>query len=42
MTGEQNGEGPNKLLDSMVRDADEYYALIYLQQLNQTRVYAAV
>ena len=42
MTSEENGEAADKLLDDMVRDADEYYDRLNLQQLNQTRVYAAV
>jgi hypothetical protein len=42
MTSEQNGEAADKLLDDMVRDADEYYARLNVQQLNQARIYAAV
>jgi len=42
MTSEQNGEAADKLLNDMVRDADEYYARLNLQQANQTRIYSAV
>ena len=42
MTSEQNGEAADKLLNDMVRDADEYYARLNLQQVNQTRIYSAV
>jgi ABC-type multidrug transport system fused ATPase/permease subunit len=42
MTSEQNGEAADKLLNDMVRDADEYYTRLNVQQVNQTRVYAAV
>ena len=42
MTTEQNGEATGKLLSDMVRDADEYYSRLNVQQANQTRVYAAV
>ena len=42
MTSEENGEAADKLLDDMVRDADEYYARLSMQQVNQTRIYAAV
>jgi len=42
MTSEQNGEAADKLLNDMMRDADEYYARLNVQQVNQTRVYAAV
>ena len=42
MTSEQNGEAADRLLSDMVRDADEYYARLNVQQFNQTRIYAAV
>lgn len=42
MTSEQNGEAAGKLLNDMVRDADEYYTRLNVQQLNQARIYAAV
>jgi len=42
MTSEENGEAAGKLLNDMVRDADEYYTRLNLQQVNQTRVYSAV
>jgi high-affinity Fe2+/Pb2+ permease len=42
MTSEQNGEAADKLLNDMVRDADEYYSRLNIQQVNQTRIYAAV
>ena len=42
MTSEQNGEAADKMLNDMVRDADEYYARLKGQHRNWTRVYAAV
>jgi len=42
MTSEENGQGADKLLNDMVRDADEYYARLNVQQANQTRIYSAV
>jgi hypothetical protein len=42
MTSEQNGEATGKMLGDMVRDADEYYARLRSQHVNQTRAGAAV
>ena len=42
MTSEQNGEAADKLLSDMVRDADEYYGRLKIQQGNQRRINAAV
>ena len=42
MTSEENGEAADKLLNEMVRDVDEYYTRLNVQQVNQTRIYAAV
>jgi uncharacterized membrane protein len=42
MTNEQNGEAANKMLGDMVQDADEYYAKLKIQRVNQVRVRAAV
>jgi hypothetical protein len=42
MTSEQNGEAAKKMLGEMVRDADEYYARLKAQHVNQTRVHVAV
>jgi len=42
MTSEQNGEAAHKMLSDMVRDADEYYARVKAQHVNQTRVHVAI
>jgi len=42
MTSEQNSGAADKLLSDMVHDADEYYARLNVQQLNQARIYSAV
>lgn len=42
MTSEQNGEAPEKTLNGMVGDVDEYYARLKEQHVNQTRVHVAV
>lgn len=42
MTSEQNGQATDKILNDMIRDADEYYAKLKGQQINQTRVHVAV
>ncbi len=42
MTSEQSGEGTDKMLSDMVRDADEYYARLRQQHVNQTRVHVTV
>jgi hypothetical protein len=42
MTSELNGEATGKMLSDMVRDADEYYARLKAQHVNQTRVHVAV
>jgi len=42
MTSEQNGEATDKMLSDMVREADEYYAKIKEQHVNQTRVHVAI
>jgi hypothetical protein len=42
MTSEQNGEAADKMLNGIIRDADEYYAKLKGQAVNQTRVHVAV
>ena len=42
MTSEQNGNGTGKMLSGMVQDANEYYAKLKGQHINQTRVHVAV
>jgi hypothetical protein len=42
MTSEQNGEAPEKTLSGIVGDADEYYARLKEQHVNQTRVHVVV
>lgn len=42
MTSEQNGEAAGRLLNDVVRDADEYYTRLKGQHANQTRVHIVV
>src|SRR5574340_576260 len=42
MTSEQNGEAAERMLGDMVKDADEYYAQLTRQHVNETKVHAAV
>jgi hypothetical protein len=42
MTSEQNGESAEKTLSGIVTDANEYYARLKSQHINQTRVHVAV